>query len=94
MVGHGEGPHTEFLGPCDQTVDSAGPVEQAVIGVNVKMNEFGVFACHPTTPNPEKMSFNRNPDPWLFSDDGQRLTGKNFAAAFRTEMVGVPIGPS
>jgi hypothetical protein len=31
--------HAEFSRPFEQVIDPDGPIEQAVLGVNVKMNE-------------------------------------------------------
>lgn len=42
VVSQGQGLHAEGGGAVHEPVDPAGPVEQGVIGMDVKMNEIGV----------------------------------------------------
>ena len=42
VVGHGDRRHVEFLDALDQALDLASAVEHRVIGVQMKMNEFGL----------------------------------------------------
>ena len=48
MVCHGNRWHIQLLGAVRQSVDAAGTVKQAVVGVEMEMND-GVFSgCHCT----------------------------------------------
>ncbi len=46
VVGDGEGLHAQFGGPLAEPVRACAPVQQAVVGVDVKVDEFGVFGGH------------------------------------------------
>lgn len=39
MIGHGDGGHAEILHLLEQGCELVGPVEQAILGVKMKMNE-------------------------------------------------------
>jgi hypothetical protein len=41
VIGDGHGRHTQILGPGKQVFDSDGAVQEAVFGMDVKMNKFG-----------------------------------------------------
>jgi hypothetical protein len=41
VIGHGDRGHFERRGLPDQSIDAISSVEEAVLGVNVKMNELG-----------------------------------------------------
>jgi len=43
VVGEGEGRELQRLGAIDQLLEAGRPVQQAVLGVDVQMNEVGVF---------------------------------------------------
>ena len=47
VVGHGDGVHAQFFGAQDERLDVAGPVEQAVLGMEVEMNERLGHVRHP-----------------------------------------------
>jgi hypothetical protein len=42
MVGHGDRGHAELLHASDEALDLAGAVEHGVVGVKVKVDEFGL----------------------------------------------------
>ncbi len=46
MIGEGEGRHIQIDGPFHQAVDAAGSIKEAVIGMDVKMNEVFVSRRH------------------------------------------------
>ncbi len=48
MVGDRHGIHPELLDPGHQTVDPVGAVEQAVLGVQMKVNEGGAHGVNDT----------------------------------------------
>jgi hypothetical protein len=43
VVGEGQGRELERLGAIDQLLETGGAVQQAVLRVNVQMDEVGVF---------------------------------------------------
>jgi hypothetical protein len=42
MVGHGDGGHAQLHGALDERLDVAGPVEEAVLGMDVEMDKAGI----------------------------------------------------
>ena len=43
MIGHGHGRHLIFLCLSEKIIETNGSVQQAILGMNVKMNEIGMF---------------------------------------------------
>jgi hypothetical protein len=41
VIGHGDRGHLKGGGLSDQSIDAIGAIEEAVLGVNVEMNELG-----------------------------------------------------
>ena len=46
VVGKGEGGHAEFHGPVHEPVDAAGAIEEAVVAVDVEMDEIFISGRH------------------------------------------------
>ena len=46
VVGNGEGLHAEFGGSLAEAVGAGASVQQAMVRVDVQMNEFSVFLWH------------------------------------------------
>ncbi len=46
MIGEGDRGHVELDRPLDQPVDAAGAVEEAVVGVDVKVDKIGDVGRH------------------------------------------------
>jgi hypothetical protein len=46
MVGEGEGLHPQIGGAIHQSVDAASPIQEAIVAMDVKMNEILVDGTH------------------------------------------------
>ena len=51
MVGHGHGGHTKILDLLEQRCELVGPVEEAILGVKMEMNELCRHSCSPSGKN-------------------------------------------
>ncbi|GJL69395.1 MAG: hypothetical protein NPIRA06_20300 [Nitrospirales bacterium] len=51
MVGHGDGGHAEILHLLEQGCELVGPVEEAILGVKMEMNEL----CRHSDPSEKKI---------------------------------------